>query len=95
MLEPLSKRVNDLGWHVQIHMLADQIAQTEDVLRRLPSSIVFDHLARIPTRLPDCRKKADAKPDDAVLFDALADWAPDEKTRNLILSYKNRVMLES
>ena len=24
MLEPLSKRVNDLGWHVQIHMLGGQ-----------------------------------------------------------------------
>ena len=23
MVEPLSKRVNDLGWHVQIHMLGD------------------------------------------------------------------------
>ncbi len=48
MLEPLSKRVNDLGWHVQIHMLSDQIVQVEDLLRRLPSPIVFDHLARIP-----------------------------------------------
>jgi predicted TIM-barrel fold metal-dependent hydrolase len=27
----------------------------------------------------------DAKPDDAVLFDLLADWAPDEVTRNRIL----------
>ena len=25
MLEPLSKRVNDLGWHVQINMQTDQI----------------------------------------------------------------------
>ena len=48
MLEPLSKRVNDLGWHVQIHMLGDQIVQVEDLLRRLPSPIVFDHMARIP-----------------------------------------------
>ena len=48
MLEPLSKRVDALGWHVQIHMLGDQILQTQDLLQRLPSPIVFDHLARIP-----------------------------------------------
>jgi D-galactarolactone isomerase len=48
MLEPLSKRVDALGWHVQIHMLGDQILQTQDLLQRLPSRIVFDHLARIP-----------------------------------------------
>ena len=48
MLEPLSKRVNDLGWHVQIHMLGDAIVENADLLQRLPSPIVFDHLARIP-----------------------------------------------
>jgi predicted TIM-barrel fold metal-dependent hydrolase len=48
MLEPLSKRVNELGWHVQLHMKADQIAQIEALLLRLPSPIVFDHLARLP-----------------------------------------------
>jgi predicted TIM-barrel fold metal-dependent hydrolase len=146
MLEPLSKRVNDLGWHVQIHMLGDQIIEAADLLRRLPSPIVFDHLARIPQpagvdhpafalvlkfldkgrswvklsgayqdtktgpptyadvskvarayvkaspeRLvwasdwPHPTEKADAKPDDAVLFDLLADWAPDEAIRNRIL----------
>src|SRR5205807_8102109 len=47
MLEPLSTRVNDLGWHVQIHMLGDRIATIEDVLLRLPSPIVFDHLGRL------------------------------------------------
>jgi predicted TIM-barrel fold metal-dependent hydrolase len=48
MLEPLSKRVSDLGWHVQIHMLGDQIAEIEGLLNRLPSPIVFDHMGRIP-----------------------------------------------
>jgi len=48
MLEPLSKRVNALGWHVQIHMLGDQIVKIEDLLNKLPSPIVFDHLGRIP-----------------------------------------------
>ena len=31
MIEPLSRRVNDLGWHVQIHMRADQIAAAESL----------------------------------------------------------------
>jgi predicted TIM-barrel fold metal-dependent hydrolase len=41
MLEPLSKRANELGWHVQIHMLGDEIVKIEDLLQRLPSPIVF------------------------------------------------------
>jgi D-galactarolactone isomerase len=48
MIEPLSARVNELGWHVQIHMLGDQIVQIEGLLQRLPSPIVFDHMGRIP-----------------------------------------------
>jgi D-galactarolactone isomerase len=48
MLEPLSKRANDLGWHVQIHMLGGQIVETVDLLQRLASPIVFDHMARVP-----------------------------------------------
>jgi D-galactarolactone isomerase len=48
MLEPLSKRIAPLGWHVQIHMLGDQIVKIEDILLRLPSDIVFDHLGRLP-----------------------------------------------
>jgi predicted TIM-barrel fold metal-dependent hydrolase len=34
---------------------------------------------------PHPTEKADAKPDDAVLFDLLADWAPDEAIRHRIL----------
>src|SRR6266480_1086708 len=47
MIEPLSTRVNALGWHVQIHMLGDQIVKIEDLLNRLASPIVFDHMGRI------------------------------------------------
>jgi D-galactarolactone isomerase len=146
MLEPLSRRVNDLGWHVQLHMLGDQVVEAANLLHRLPSPIVFDHMARIPqpagidhpafaavlklldkgrtwvklsgaymeTRTgpptyadvskvartyvkaapermvwasdwPHPTERADSKPDDAVLFDLLADWAPDEAIRNRIL----------
>ena len=146
MLEPLSKRVNDLGWHVEIQMLGGQIVETADLLQRLPSPIVFDHMARLPepagvdhpafalvlkliekgrtwvklsgayadsrtgppayadvskvarayvkasgermvwgSDWPHPTEKADAKPDDGILFDLLADWAPDETMRNRIL----------
>ncbi len=144
MLEPLSKRVAALGWHVQLHMPGDMIAANADLLRRLPSPIVIDHMGRLPlpagldhpafkvirglidksrtwvklagaylnTRIgppayADATKIAQAfvkaaperlvwgsdwphptekdKPDDALLFDLLAEWAPDEATRNRIL----------
>jgi D-galactarolactone isomerase len=146
MVEPLSKRVNDLGWHVQVHMLGDKIVEAESLWNRLPSPIVFDHLARVPqpagvdhpsfalvlklidkgrtwvklsgayqdTKVgppsyadtskvatafakaapermvwgsdwPHPTEKPNAKPDDAILFDLLAEWAPDETVRNRIL----------
>jgi D-galactarolactone isomerase len=45
MVEPLSKRVADLGWHVQFNVDGDQIVAMETLLNRLPSGMVFDHLA--------------------------------------------------
>jgi D-galactarolactone isomerase len=48
MIEPLSKRVSALGWHVQINMTADQIVAAQDLWNRLPSAIVFDHLGHVP-----------------------------------------------
>jgi len=145
MIEPLSKRIADLGWHVQLNVAPKQLLEMHDRLQRLPTPIVFDHLARIPlpagvddpafgavTRLidrgrtwvklsgayigskvgpptySDAGKVAEAyvklapermvwgsdwphpthekeKPDDAVLFDLLATWAPDEGARKKIL----------
>ena len=146
MIEPLAKRVNDLGWHIQINANPDKIMEIMSILERVPSSIVFDHLAHIPqpdgvrhplfakvTALMDKGRTwmklsgayADTKvgppsyadssavarayakafpercvwgsdwphpteqqkqlPDDALLFDLLTDWVPDEKTRNRIL----------
>jgi D-galactarolactone isomerase len=41
MIEPLSKRVNTLGWHVQINMTADQIVAAADLRNRLPSTMVL------------------------------------------------------
>jgi D-galactarolactone isomerase len=146
MVEPLSRRIADLGWHVQLHMPADQLAGNADMIRRLPSPIVIDHMGRFPlppaARLahpayrlirelidkgrtwvklaganlntqigppdyPEAAKIAQewvkaapqrlvwgsdwphpsekVKPDDALYFDLLAMWAPDEATRNRIL----------
>src|SRR5258708_4523896 len=48
MIEPLSKRVNELGWHIQINASAAIIMSIMDILNRVPSGIVFDHLAHVP-----------------------------------------------
>ena len=47
MIEPLAKRVEPLGLHVQIHLRGDQIVGAADLLARLPGTIVFDHLGRL------------------------------------------------
>src|SRR4029077_17606765 len=144
MIEPLSKRVNALGWHVQINLGADQIVAAEDLWKRLPSAIVFDHMGHVPEpvglghpvfnvirRLVDkgrtwvklsvtndntkdgppgyadittvARAYVQAapermvggshwphpneanKPDDAMLFDLMDKWAPEEAIRKRIL----------
>ena len=146
MIEPLAKRIANLGWHIQFNVDGEQIVELEALLRRLPTPLVFDHLAhpplpagiehpshRIvlsliekgrtwvklsgaysntkvgPPSYPDATKIAQAfvkaaperlvwgsdwphpglpdnnKPDDALLFDLMTEWAPDEATRNRIL----------
>jgi len=144
MIEPLAKRIADRGWHVQLNMEADEIADHADMLKRLPTPIVFDHLGKLPPEqgikhpayalirglldqgkawlklsgaymntlvgppaYPDATAVAQAyvvaapdrlvwgsdwphptpvmPPDDAILFDLLAAWAPDERVRQRIL----------
>src|SRR5215831_17112683 len=145
MIEPLSKRVNELGWHIQINAPAAKIIEIMPILEKVPAPIVFDHLAHIPepegtthplfasvlalidkgktwvklsgayadtkvgpptyadsTAVAQAYAKAApercvwgsgrthrngkrSRPDDAVLFDLLLVWAPDEKVRHLIL----------
>jgi D-galactarolactone isomerase len=48
MIEPLSKRVNELGWHIQINASTATIMEIMPILQKVPSPIVFDHLAHIP-----------------------------------------------
>jgi len=52
MIEPLAKRVADLGWHIQIHMRADQIVENAALLEGLPTQVVFDHMGRLPQPNP-------------------------------------------
>jgi predicted TIM-barrel fold metal-dependent hydrolase len=146
MLEPLSRRINDLGWHIQINAPPAKIMEVMPILERVPSPIVFDHLAHIPqpegvshplfakvrglmdkgrTWMKLSGAYADTKvgpptyadssavarayakaypercvwgsdwphptehqkqlPDDAVLFDLLSDWVPDEAARHRVL----------
>jgi len=48
MVEPLSKRIHDLGWHVQVNMAPALLLASEGMLQRIPTPIVFDHMARVP-----------------------------------------------
>src|SRR3984893_18509667 len=50
MIEPLSKRVNELGWHIQINASPATIMEIMPILEKVPSSIVFDHLPIFPSR---------------------------------------------
>ena len=145
MVEPLARRVAPLGWHVQFNVLGEQIVQMADIMRRLPTPMVFDHLAnpgpmgidhpshaivrslidrgrtwvklsgahsnsRMGPPYPEATRIAQAfvraaperlvwgsdwphpgvvpiadKPDDALLFDLMSVWVPDEAMRNRIL----------
>lgn len=75
MVEPLAKRIARLGWHVQLHWPGDLIAQA--FVRAAPERLVWG------SDWPHPSEKD--KPDDARLFDLLAEWAMDEKTRARIL----------
>ncbi|HUL57293.1 MAG TPA: amidohydrolase family protein [Usitatibacter sp.] len=145
MIEPLAHRVARLGWHVQLHLRADQLVELAGLIDGLPGTLVFDHMGRMPQpqgthhpamaivkreldkgrawvklsgpyldtktgapRYSDVKAVArelarhapercvwgsdwphptepTEKPDDAVLFDLLQEWALDEATRRRIL----------
>lgn len=44
----LAQRVHELGWHAQFWMAADDTAQMEGLLQRLPCPVVFDHRGHLP-----------------------------------------------
>ncbi|GAB2905116.1 amidohydrolase family protein [Paralcaligenes ginsengisoli] len=47
MIEPLARRVQRLGWHLQLHLLPGQIVEHGAMLKRLPGTLVFDHMLRL------------------------------------------------
>ena len=51
MLGALAERIAPFGWHLQLHLQADQILAHADALAVLPCPLVFDHLARLPQPL--------------------------------------------
>jgi len=44
MIEPLAKRVVELDWHIPFNAEGGQVVELADILRRLPTQMVFDHL---------------------------------------------------
>lgn len=48
MVEPLAHRIAPLGWHVQLHLNAQQIVEHAALLERLLGRLVFDHRGRLP-----------------------------------------------
>ena len=48
MIEPLAKRIAEYGWHIQLNMPHAKIVEHADMLRRLPTPVVFDHLGHPP-----------------------------------------------
>lgn len=49
MAKPLAARLRQLGWHLQVHMLPDDLLQEMDRLLGLGVDIVVDHFARAYT----------------------------------------------
>jgi predicted TIM-barrel fold metal-dependent hydrolase len=45
---PLTARLAEVGWHLQLFAHAATIADLADVLRAAPCPVVFDHLAQLP-----------------------------------------------
>ncbi|HMF78125.1 MAG TPA: amidohydrolase family protein [Bryobacteraceae bacterium] len=43
MIDPLSKRIADLGWHIQVNASTGQILAGAGMWKRLPVPVVFDH----------------------------------------------------
>jgi 2-pyrone-4,6-dicarboxylate lactonase len=46
-----SKRLADIGWHIQIHMAAELIAELTPALKRSPVPVVIDHIGRVDAAL--------------------------------------------
>jgi len=47
-LMPLAKRIAPLGWHMQLNLTAPLYAEHQDLILKLPVTVVVDHMAGIP-----------------------------------------------
>lgn len=47
----LSKRLADIGWHLQIHMEAELIADLAPAIKRAATPVVIDHMGRVDASL--------------------------------------------
>jgi predicted TIM-barrel fold metal-dependent hydrolase len=45
---PLARRIAPLGWHMQLNLTAPLYAEHQDVILKLPVTVVVDHMAEIP-----------------------------------------------
>ncbi|CAN5285836.1 amidohydrolase family protein [soil metagenome] len=50
-IDLLARAIAPLGWHVQIHAMADALLPVIGRLQRLPVPVVIDHLGRLPQPL--------------------------------------------
>jgi len=48
-IEAMAKRVQPLGWHIQLFASGDTIAALEPTLARLPVPVVIDHMGHVST----------------------------------------------
>lgn len=148
MLGEMAARIAAFGWHIQFQMDGRYFEEREDLLKRLPGTLVIEHIGKFLEPVPpghpgfqsllrlvdtgrcwvklsgaymmsksgpplyadigalakELVKRAPERlvwasnwphpmsrgggpiPDDGRLLDLMLDWAPDEKTRNRILS---------
>ncbi len=49
-LERIAARVQEFGWHVQLHLPGSAIAEIADRLLKLPTGFVIDHFGRVDPR---------------------------------------------
>jgi D-galactarolactone isomerase len=48
MMGPLSKRIEPLGWHIQVNATAAQLLAHRQLLQSLSSPLVIDHMGQVP-----------------------------------------------
>jgi len=51
MIEPLANRIQEFGWHAQLHMSGEQFGENAGLLNRLACPMVIDHMGRMDPRL--------------------------------------------